>query len=126
MDRKALKREYKETQRPAGIFRVRNTVHDKSFIGASVDLPSMLNRQQAQLRLGGHPNRALQADWNELGPDAFEFETLDTLAPQDEPDYRPKDDLKALEELWLERLAPFGERGYNIKPKQGGRLGSSM
>ncbi len=95
MDRKALKREYKETQRPAGVFRVRNTVHDKSFIGASVDLP------------------------NELGPDAFEFETLDTLAPRDEPDYRPKDDLKALEELWLERLAPFGERGYNIKPKPG-------
>ena len=118
MDRKTLKREYKELQRPAGIFRVRNSVHDKSLIGASADLTAMLNRQRAQLRMGAHANRGLQADWNELGPDAFEFETLDTLSPKDEPNYDPSDDLRALEELWLDRLSPFGERGYNTRPKQ--------
>ena len=69
--------------------------------------------------MGGHSNRALHLDWNELGPDAFEFETLDTLSPKGKPNYDPADDLRALEELWLDQLSPFGEQGYNPRPKQG-------
>lgn len=67
-----------------GVYRVHNTVNDKSFVGTSIDLPSMLNRQQAQLRMGRHPNPALQRDWNQLGADGFEFEILDTLGGEDE------------------------------------------
>ena len=52
-----------------------------------------------------------------MPPEAFEFEILDTLTPPERPDYNPKDDLKALEALWLDRLSPFGERGYNPEPK---------
>lgn len=118
MDKKTLIREYKETRRPMGVFRVSNTVNGKIFIGTSVDLPAMLNRQQSQLRMGGHPNKELQKDWNELGPDAFEFEVLDTFTPPEAPNYNPKDDLKALEDLWLDKLSPYGERGYNIKPRR--------
>jgi hypothetical protein len=117
MDKKALRREYKENARPMGIYQVRNTVNGKVLIGTSVDLPSILNRQRGELRLGGHRNRALQQDWNEHGAEAFEFEILDTLPPSDRPSYDPSGDLKALEELWLEKLAPFGERGYNRPPK---------
>lgn len=118
MNRKALIREYKESRRPMGVYRVRNTVNEKSFIGTSKDLPAMLNRQQSQLRMGGHPNRALQKDWNEYGTEAFEFEVLDTLPIPDRADYDPTADLRALEELWLDKLKPFGERGYNTEPKR--------
>jgi hypothetical protein len=118
MDKKALIREYKESRRPMGVFRVHNKVHDKSFVGKSVDLPAMLNRQQSQLRMGGHPNRALQKDWNELGAEAFAFEVLDTLTIPERTDYDPAADLRALEELWLDKLSPFGERGYNTEPKR--------
>lgn len=69
MDRRELSRAYKETSRPMGVFRVRNTVNGKCFIGTSVDLPSMLNRQ------------------------------------------------RALEALWLEKLSPYDERGYNVRAK---------
>ena len=125
MDRKAERKEqvrqYMENPRPMGIYRVRNTVNEKALIGASVDLPSMLNRQQAQLRMGMHSNRALQDDWNQFGPEAFAFEVVDTLkVPPDQPDYDPTDDLKVLEQLWLEKLSPFGERGYNARPRQPG------
>jgi hypothetical protein len=113
MDRKELSRQYKETRRPMGVYRVHNRVHDKSLVGASVDLPAILNRHRAQLRMGGHTNRALQKDWNELGPDAFAFEVLDTLSAPDRPDYDPYPDLHTLEELWLQKLAPFSERGYH-------------
>jgi Family of unknown function (DUF6150) len=118
MDKKALTREYKESQRPMGVYQVRNTVNGKLLVGASVDLPSILNRHRADLRMGGHRNHELQNDWNEFGAEAFEFEILDTLTPPELPDYKPKDDLQALEELWLDKLSPFEERGYNVKPKR--------
>ncbi len=56
MDRKALIRQYKETRRPMGVFRVFNTVADRSFVGSSKDLPSVLNRERFQLSHGSHPD----------------------------------------------------------------------
>lgn len=120
MNRKELKRQYKETQHPMGLFRVRNTVNGKVFIGTSVNLSVALNSQKAKLRLGGHVNSALQSDWNQLGPDAFEFDILDTLTPPERLDYNPADDLRALEELWLDKLSPFDENGYHKRPKPRG------
>ena len=118
MDRKARIREYKDTPRPMGVYRVRNTVNGKALVGSSVDIPAMLNRQRAQLTMGAHRNRALQDDWNAFGADAFRFETLDTLQPSDTPGYDAAEDLRILEQLWLDKLAPFDERGYNGKPKR--------
>ena len=118
MDRKTLRRDYKEGRRPMGVFRVRNTANGKSLVGSSTNLPGMLNRQRWQLDLGTHPNRELQKDWNELGPDAFVFEVLDTLTAPEQPDYDPSDDLRALEQLWLDKLSPFERGGYNTRPTQ--------
>ena len=112
MDRKAQIRAYKESPRPMGVFRVRNTTNGRSLIGSSVDVPAMLNRQRFQLGAGGHPDRALQQDWKDFGPAAFEFETLDTLEPPQEPGYDPAVDLRMLEQMWLEKLGRAGQRGY--------------
>ena len=101
-----------------GVFRVHNTVTDKSFVGLSPDLPSMLNRQRFQLEHGSHPNHALQEDWNRLGSEAFVFEILDSLSPSERPDSDPAEDLRVLEQLWLEKLSPFGERGYNVESRR--------
>jgi hypothetical protein len=117
MDRKAQIREYKQRPRPAGVFQVRNTVSGKLLIGSAVDVPAMLNRQQVQLRLGAHPNAELQADWKAHGPDAFVFEALDSLPPPDDPAYDPSADLEVLLALWLDKLSPFGDRGYNRPPR---------
>ena len=118
MDRKALIREYKATRRPMGVFQVRNTLSGKVFLGSSLDLPSMLNRQRAQLHMGAHPNRPLQTDWRAHGATVFVFEVLDTLTPSDEAGYDPTADLRTLEAMWLAKVAPFGERGYNAEPTQ--------
>jgi hypothetical protein len=111
-DRKARIREYKETSQPAGIYRVRNTTTGKSLVGSTVNLPGMLNRQRFQLEHGSHPDKELQRDWDELGPDAFEFEALDRLKPRDEPAYDPTEDLRVLKEMWLEKLMTAGEPLY--------------
>jgi hypothetical protein len=35
---------------------------------------------------------------------------------RDLPEYDPRDDLRALEALWLDRRQPYGERGYHTAP----------
>jgi hypothetical protein len=112
IDRKARIREYKETLAPAGVFRVRNTATGKSLVGSTANLPGTLNRHRFQLEHGSHPSGELQADWNALGPDAFEFEVLDQLKPSDKPDYDGTEDLRVLKELWLEKLMASGELLY--------------
>jgi hypothetical protein len=68
-----------------------------------------------ELKLGVMRNPQLQADYNELGADQFAYEVLERLEPQDDPNYNYADDLQTLEELWLEKLQPYGDRGYNKK-----------
>jgi hypothetical protein len=96
---------------------VRNTVNGKSLVISGKDLPSLLNRHLAQLRLNAHMVKQLQADWNAQKGEAFAFEIVDTLEPRDEPGYDPRKDLEALEELWLEKLGSYEPAGYNRRPK---------
>lgn len=119
IDRKARIREYKETPRPAGLFVVRNTTSGKLFVGSSRDLPGMLNRQRFQLESGGHADRELQRDWNELGPDAFTIEVLDELEPSEDPTRDIGDDLQALLELWLDKFAEAGQELYPSSRRKG-------
>jgi hypothetical protein len=112
IERKAQIRQYKETLPPAGVFRVRNTATGKSLVGSSVNLSGTLNRHRFQLERGSHPSKDLQADWNALGPDAFQFEVLDRLKPSDKPDYDATEDLQVLKELWIEKLTASGELLY--------------
>ncbi len=107
-DRKARVREVLETPRPAGVYRIRNARSGKTLVGSSSNLPGILNRQRFQLENGSHPDGELQADWNDLGPEAFVFETLDQLKPSEDPSYDPTDDLRVLKEMWLEKLARAG------------------
>lgn len=104
MDRRALARQYKETPRPAGVYRVQHIASGRTLLGVSPDAPAMLNRIRAQLRMQGHPNRRLQQDWRSAGPDGFVFEVLDLLTPPESADFDPTEDLRMLEELWREKL----------------------
>ena len=117
-DRKALIQQYKETPRTMGVGVVRNLASGKSLVVAGKDLPSLLNRHRAELRMNAHSVEALQLDWNMQGADAFAFEVLDTITPSKQPDYDPTSDLQTLEVLWLEKLSPFEPAGYNRRPKR--------
>jgi hypothetical protein len=115
--RKVLIRQYRESHRPTGVFRVRNTVDDRSWVSSSVNLPASFNKLRMQLDTGSFlllPE--LQKDWKRLGAGAFDFEVLEELRPPESPEWDPRSDLEALEALWLEQLEPYGERGYNRKP----------
>lgn len=115
-DKKQLKKDYQQRPRAMGIFLIRNNLSDKVFVGSGLDLHGIINRHKFQLTNGSHPNKQLQSDWNELGSNNFAFEIVDELTVRDgvEVDYRAE--LNSLEKLWLEKLQPFGDQGYN-EPK---------
>lgn len=112
MDRKELVRRYKETPRPAGVYRVVHRSSGRTLLGASPDTRAMLNRIQAQLSLDSHPNKQLQADWDADGKDGFEFEVVDLLPPSVDPGRDVTDELETLLESWREKLGVKAERLY--------------
>lgn len=115
--RAELKHAYKEKPPAMGVFVVRNRANGKVLVGSGLNLPGMLNRIRFELTTGIHRTHpALQEDWNRHGADSFSFEVLDVLPPTEEPRTDPKEELLVLESLWLERLRPYGEAGYNASP----------
>ncbi|WP_257461404.1 GIY-YIG nuclease family protein [Archangium lipolyticum] len=115
--RAEMKRAYKEKPPPMGVYIIRNRTNGKVLVGSGLNLPGMLNRVRFELELGSCPNRELQEDWRRHGADSFSFEQLDILEPPEEPGVDLKEELRVLEALWLDRLRPYGEAGYNI-PKE--------
>ena len=115
--RKEINREYKERVKPSGVFQIKNMANAKVLLGSSLNLEGSLNKHRFMLRINSHPNKELQKDWNELGLDQFTFEILETVPIKDDPNFNLKDELTLLEEIWLEKLQLFGERGYNPSAK---------
>ena len=115
MNRKELKREYKETPRPMGVFQIRNLKNEKVFVGSTMNLDGIFNRHRFQLNAESHPSNELQKDWNESGAEGFAFEILEELNQRENLDNQAE--LTFLEDLWLENIEPYGEKGYNVPKK---------
>ena len=114
MNRRKITKEYKDSIRPMGIVQVRNIRNNRIYLTASANTAGTINSIRFQLKMGNFlPSPALAQDWKEMGEPIFVIEVIDELKPVDDPAYDYKDDLKALEAIWLEKLKPFGERGYH-------------
>ena len=98
-----------------GIYQIKNLASGKIYLGRSADLNGKLNSEKFQLRNNMHMNKELQNDFNALGEEEFSFEVLDRLQPKEDPHYDYGYDLQALEGLWMEKLQPFGGKGYHKK-----------
>lgn len=115
--KKELKQEYKEREKRAGVFQVKNLANGKVLLGSSLNLDGPLNGHRFMLKIGSHRNKELQREWNDYGQDKFIFEILEIVEVKDDPNFNLNDELTLLEEIWLEKLQPFGERGYNTSKK---------
>jgi hypothetical protein len=115
MDKKEIKREYRQRAPDMGIFQIRNLENGKVCIGRAMDLNGKLNSEKFQLKNNMHMNRELQKDFNEMGETRFSFEVLDRLAPGNGPDQDYGLELQTLEAMWLEKLQPFAAHGYHKK-----------
>ncbi|UHA72802.1 GIY-YIG nuclease family protein [Paenibacillus sp. 481] len=115
MDRKKeLVQQYKELKTVAGVYQIKNNVNQKIWIDSTRNVKT-LEGKRFMLQLGTHMNKALQREWNEFGETAFTFELLEPLKQQENVYVDTKDELKKLEEKWMEQLQPYDERGYHTK-----------
>ena len=114
--KKELKASYKEKKFKAGIYQIKNLVNKKLFIGESKDLESIWNRIKFQLNMGSHRVSELQKEWKEFGESNFVYEILEEI--KEEKGLDMSRELKAAEQLYLDDLEPYGERGYNKKRRE--------
>ncbi len=113
-NKKELKKQYKATSPKMGIFQIKNLVNGKIFIGWGMNAQGKINSHKFQLEQGSHPNSELQKDFKQYGSEKFSFGVIDYLDPKkDDMDYDYAQDLKLLEEMWLEKLQLYDDKGYN-------------
>lgn len=107
MDRKKeLKMQYRQMKPKMGIFIVRSKVNNKCFLKVTQDLRGVLNGTKVRLEGGFHPNRELQKEWKEFGPENFTIEILEELEyDKDESKTDYSAELEVLQMLWEEKLA---------------------
>src|SRR5260221_13240023 len=93
MDKRVCKMEYKLSHLSMGVFQIRNTTNGKVFVDSSTNVPGKINRHKFSLSAGTHQAEKLQKDWNELGSEKFEFETLEPVEPREDANYNYAGDL---------------------------------
>lgn len=117
MDKKELKLQYKNTAPPAGVYQIRNTANGRVLVGGVLNLDARRNRFAFEVKMGNIANNAeLNRELKQFGPEAIVFEILEELEV-DDPQRDCRDELADLEKKWLEKLQPYGERGYNQPPR---------
>jgi hypothetical protein len=113
--RKELQEEYKQLKTYMGVTQITNIKNGKIYISSFPNLKNRWLTLQGQLVMGMHVNAELQKDWNELGPESFSYEVLEKKDANGHID--KKWELKQMEKQWLEKLLPYGDKGYNKPPK---------
>ncbi|OCT13688.1 hypothetical protein A8709_19070 [Paenibacillus pectinilyticus] len=121
--KKELATNYKQSFRAMGVYQIRNVQNDKIFLAGSMDLDGMRNRFDFGKQMNMNTFNELQKDWTTYGGSSFVFEELDRIEPRDEVLLDPADlksyrgEVDALLELWIEKLQPYDEKGYNKRKR---------
>ena len=61
----------------SGIYCITCEVNNQNYIGSSKDIYKRVVKHYSNLRLGNHPNKRLQADYNKYGIDKFKVSILE-------------------------------------------------
>ncbi|WP_290772899.1 GIY-YIG nuclease family protein [Anaerofustis sp.] len=101
MDKKKLKKEYKELKPDMGVYKIAFEGSDKVYLGISEDLKGTMNSMSFQLKLGAYrSNASLQKDFNKYGDNNMSVEVLEYLEhikDNDEKNYI--EDLESLRDI---------------------------
>jgi len=91
-----------------GIYKIRNKLNGKIYVGSSKELPSRWKHHVNSLKRGDHHSRHLQRAWNKYGEQWFEFEIIE---------YTEESTLVEREQFYFDTLKPWDHSiGYNISP----------
>lgn len=89
--RKELVSEWKNRHPEMGVISFKCKATGEVFLGISKDAKADYNSNRFKLSMGGHPNKHMQALWNQYGEDGFEYAILKILKYDDpQKDYNDK------------------------------------
>ena len=103
MNRKEAIEECKTRKALRGVFAVRCTATGQVWVDSSPNLDAARNSVWFFLSHAYHPNKAMQAEWNTHGEQAFQFEILEKLDDDLSP-LAVGDLLKERRRHWVEQL----------------------
>lgn len=104
-ERRKLSREARDAFPAMGVYAIRNQATGKVHVGSSRNAPGTLNRIQFELRLGTHPDKALQRAW-QRAPSLFAFEVLELLKERSDPAFDYASELSDMEQMYRTELCP--------------------
>ena len=96
-------RQYKELKVQAGVYIVRCFASGRVWGWPVRNLRATKNGLWSGLRAGFHRETSLQAEWNALGEEAFEYETLEALSEDVHP-LNVFGELKEMKSKWVAEL----------------------
>ncbi len=114
--RKELVAEFKQIKQYMGVIQIKNNITGKVFIATYPNLKNKWLTLRGQLDLGRFANFELQKDWQEFGEEVFTYEIIEEKEVKEDTDKNWE--LKQMEKIWLEKLRPYDEKGYNRLPKE--------
>jgi hypothetical protein len=97
--RREAARRVRDAFPPMGVYAVRDRRTGHVRVAASRNVHAAINRIRFELRLGSHPDRALQAEWRDGGEARFSFEVLALVKERGEAGFDYGAELRLLEEL---------------------------
>jgi group I intron endonuclease len=99
----------------SGIYRIRNIVDGKVYIGSAINFRVRWNQHRCLLRQGKHFCKHLQAAWNKRGAHAFVYEIIEACE---------NERLIEREQHWLDAIKSYDRSfGYNSRLKAENQLG---
>lgn len=96
----------------SGLYRIRNTIDGKVYVGSAVNLKKRWFHHRKLLRKGTHHSAHLQRAWIKYGEACFVFEVLELCN---------RECLLDLEQGLLDQV--YGMNGYNMTPTAYSQLG---
>lgn len=99
--------------RNIGIYRIKNKINGKVYIGSSINLRKRKREHFNCLRLGIHHSRHLQRSFDKYKEENFDFEVVEYI--------ENKDVLLKTEQEYIDKLRPYRrDKGYNMSRKASG------
>ena len=107
---KQIKEEYKFKKFQMGVFQIRNTVNGKIYVGSSLNLDAIWNRNKMELNFGNHRNSVLQSEWILFGAANFKYKILSEVVEKEEDRIDYNKEVKTFEGMFIEALEPVYNR----------------
>jgi hypothetical protein len=102
--RSELKKQYRETPPPIGVYAIRSLSSGRLIVEASMNVHAAMNRARFELDRKSYRDKQLQTEWVSLGPDSCRFEIIDLVKQRDDPAFDAKAELAGLLAMWREEL----------------------